>query len=248
MATKPQNPMENIEKRRIELEENISKLRQALGHWQSWELEYSVLQQEIESAASPSPSQMLDMGRKLGSKLVNEKEIQDLLGKDNRRNANQVVDMISRRIDYVQQNITSVEKQLDTAEKQLEAASILLEPDMNNEEGLPLMDIVEELDEEGNVVSSEVTQPGKETPALVDALRRAGINTAESKTGQPSQSTEGDKPAQSSQAAGGDKSKSTPSTTNGIANNKEVYTSPGPSEPPFLRTTWEDSVPRELSG
>lgn len=201
MATKPQDPMENIEKRRLELEENISKLRQALGHWQSWEFEYSILQQEIEAADSPSPSQILEISRMLDSKLVNEKEIQDLLGKENRRSANQVVDMITRRIDYVQQNISTVEKQLDTAEKQLAAASILLEPDLSNEEGLPLMDIVEELDAEGNVVSSEVNQPGKEAPALVEVLRKAGIQVGESKSGQSSQTTEGEKSADTSSTA-----------------------------------------------
>lgn len=171
--------MENIENRRAELEENITKLRDALGHWQNWELEYSILQQEIESAHSPSAPQILEIGRGLGSKLVNEKELQDLLGKDTTRNANQVVAMISRRIDYVQQNISTVQKQLDAAEKKLAATSILLESDMENEEGLPMMDIVEELDEDGNVISSELMQPGKAAPAIVEALRKTGLKTTE---------------------------------------------------------------------
>ncbi|KAH7119616.1 Prefoldin subunit-domain-containing protein [Dendryphion nanum] len=179
MTTTTKDPMENIENRRAELEENITKLRDALGHWQNWELEYSILQQEIESAHSPSAPQILEIGRGLGSKLVNEKELQDLLGKDTTRNANQVVAMISRRIDYVQQNISTVQKQLDAAEKKLAATSILLESDMENEEGLPMMDIVEELDEDGNVISSELMQPGKAAPAIVEALRKTGLKTTE---------------------------------------------------------------------
>jgi unconventional prefoldin RPB5 interactor 1 len=182
MATPEPDPMENVERRRVQLEENVSKLRQALTHWQTWEFEYEMLKEEIQSNhVPPSSSKILEIGREMRGTLVNEKEVQDLLGKEGqpKRSANQVTDIISRRIDYVQQNIATAEKQLDAAEKKLAGASMLLEPDTENEEGLPLMDIQEELDENGNVVSSSVFNPGKSAPEIVEALRKAGVQKAE---------------------------------------------------------------------
>ncbi|KAF2273616.1 uncharacterized protein EI97DRAFT_147375 [Westerdykella ornata] len=176
MDAPQENAMANIERRRMQLEENVSKLRNALKHWRTWEFEYEMLKEEIQAADNPSPDKMVEIGRSLSASLLDEKEILQLVGKDQtKRTANQVIDMMSRRVDYVQQNITTVAKQLDAAEKRLAGTSVLLEPDLENEEGLPLMDIQEELDEEGNVISSSVLQPGKSAPEIVDALRKAGI-------------------------------------------------------------------------
>ncbi|KAF2649087.1 hypothetical protein K491DRAFT_698397 [Lophiostoma macrostomum CBS 122681] len=181
MSTAGADPMEDLERRCLQLEESTSKLREALKQWKMWEWEYESLKEEISAAQDPSASQILEIGHDLGGKLVTEKEVQELLGKDGqpKRTANQVVDMISRRVDYVQQNITSVEKQLGVAEKKLAGADILLQPDLENEEGLPLMDIQEELDEDGNVISGEVFQPGKAAPDIVEALRKSGVKATE---------------------------------------------------------------------
>lgn len=185
--------MEGVERRRAQLEENVSKLRQALKHWQTWEFEYEMLKEEIQSAQSPTPNQMIEIGANLRGSLVDEDEVQELLGKDKtKRKANQVVEMISRRIDYVQQNISTVQKQLDSVEKKLAGASVLLEPEMENEEGLPLMEIEEELDEEGNVISSSVLQPGKAAPDIVEALRKAGIQKTGLGKGEPLKRASGD--------------------------------------------------------
>jgi unconventional prefoldin RPB5 interactor 1 len=179
MSTTDQQAMDILERRRTQLEENVSKLQQALQHWRTWEFEYEMLKEEIQNAKSPSPSQMIEIGRTLEGKLVTEKTVEEFLGKDpSQRTANQIVDMISRRVDYLQQNISTVAKQLDTAEKQLAGTSLLLEADMENEEGLPLMDIQEELDEEGKVLSHSVVQPGKAAPEVVEALRKSGVKNA----------------------------------------------------------------------
>ncbi|KAF2242204.1 hypothetical protein BU26DRAFT_524395 [Trematosphaeria pertusa] len=184
MATATQQGMENVERRRLQLEENVAKLTIALEHWSTWEEEYEMLKEELQNAGSPSPSQMIEIGHNLGGTLVNAKEVEELLGKDlqTKRTANQVVEMISRRIDYVQQNRSTVEKQLETAEKQLAGVSILLDPGLENEEGLPMMDIEEELDEDENVISGSVSQPGKVAPELMEALRKAGLHKAEQKS------------------------------------------------------------------
>ncbi|KAF2193020.1 hypothetical protein K469DRAFT_715047 [Zopfia rhizophila CBS 207.26] len=177
MTAMERDPLADLERHRVRLEENVAKIRQALKHWKTWELEYEMLKEEIQLKQDPNSFEMLEIGRSLGGDLVNEKEVEELLGRDRltKRNATQVAEMISRRVDYVQQNITTVEKQLQAAEKKLAAATALLEPALEDEEGLPLTDIHEELDDDGNVISSTLSQPGKAAPEIVGALQKAGL-------------------------------------------------------------------------
>ncbi|KZM24141.1 uncharacterized protein EKO05_0010846 [Ascochyta rabiei] len=177
MAASTQSTLEGIERRRAQLQDSVEKLQRALTHWTTWEAEYHMFKEEIESAHDPSPSQMRATAQDLQASLLNEKEVDELLGKD--RSANQVVDLVQRRIDYVQQNSATIERQLDAAEKQLAGVDVLLDPGVDNEEGLPMMDIEEELDEEGNAVSSSVNQTGKGAAEVVEALRKAGVQKAD---------------------------------------------------------------------
>jgi len=183
MATSEQQTLENVERRRAQLDETVAKFKTALEHWSTWELEYEILKEELRNAGDPSSSEMVTIARGIGGTLVTEKEIEELLGKglQTKRTANQVIDMIARRIDYVQQNRSTAEKQLERAEKQLAGFSLLSDPGLENEDGLPMMDIEEELDENENVVSSTVSQPGKVAPELVEALRKAGVDKSASK-------------------------------------------------------------------
>lgn len=191
MATTAQDTMESVESRRLQLEETVTKFRKALDHWSTWEMEYQILKEELQAAGSPSPAQMAEIGRDLRGRLVNEKEVEELLGKNlpTKRTANQVIDMISRRLDYVQQNRESVEKQFDKAQKQLEGFEMLTDPGLETEEGLPIMDIEEQLDDEDNVISSSVSQPGKVAPELVEALRKAGVHKTEQEDKKDDQSS-----------------------------------------------------------
>ncbi|KAJ4349694.1 uncharacterized protein N0V89_008311 [Didymosphaeria variabile] len=184
MATTAQQTMESVESRRVQLEETVAKLRKALDHWSTWEMEYQILKEELQVAGSPSPSRMAEIGRDIQGKLVDEKEVEELLGKTlpSKRTANQVIDMITRRLDYVEQNRETVENQFDKAQKQLEALEMLTDQGMENEEGLPMMDIEEQLDDDDNIVSSSVSQPGKVAPELVEALRKAGVQKSEDQT------------------------------------------------------------------
>lgn len=177
MAASVETTLESIERRRAQLQESVEKLQRALNHWTTWEAEYHMFKEEIETADDPSSSQMRTIAQDLAASLLNAKEVDELLGKD--RTANQVVDLVQRRIDYVQQNSATIEKQLDAAEKRLAGVDVLLDPGVDNEEGLPMMDIEEELDEEGNAVSSSVNQTGKGAAEVVEALRKAGIQKAD---------------------------------------------------------------------
>ncbi|KAI4940282.1 hypothetical protein J4E86_011087 [Alternaria arbusti] len=181
MAASTQSALEEIERRRVQLQQNVDKLRKALSHWTTWEAEYEALKEEIQGASDPSPSQMREMARDLDLTLLDHKEVEELLCKNSpmERTANQVIDMISRRIDYVRTSSATIEKNLDAAEKKLAGVDVLLEPGMDNEEGEPMMDIEEELDDEGNEVSSSVNQTGKAAAELVEVLRKAGVQKAE---------------------------------------------------------------------
>ncbi|KIN02308.1 hypothetical protein OIDMADRAFT_41430 [Oidiodendron maius Zn] len=165
----------DLERHRQLLEENIEKLRKSLRHWQTWEAEYEGLKEEI-LAADPPPNrrQLVTLAHGYEAELVKRKEVDDILGVET-RDAAQVVNILDRRIDYVEQNVRTVQKQIEAAENKLAAATIVSTPDAMNEDGLPLTEIVEELDEEGNIVSSHTTTPGSAKPQLLDVLKKAGV-------------------------------------------------------------------------
>ncbi len=164
----------DLEHHRQLLEENTEKLRKSLLHWQLWAAEYEGLKEEIIAAG---PEKFTAICNEYEGTLVTKKEIDDLLGVKTKttRTRPQVVNLLDRRIDYVEQNVQTVTKQLEAAENKLMAATVISEPDVRNDEGLPLMDIVEELDDEGNVISSHVSTPGSVKPQLLEVLEKAGV-------------------------------------------------------------------------
>lgn len=171
-----------LEHRRLQLEESITKLRQALRHWQTWEAEYEGLKEEIEGFdGEPTPQDLIEIGTNSGGDLVNENEIKQLVGIDKgiHRSRRQVVDLISRRVDYVQQNVRTVQKQLDAAEHRLDQVLVVSQPEMTDENGLPLAEIREELDEEGNIISSTVSNPTESQARVIEALHKAGVTDVE---------------------------------------------------------------------
>ncbi|KAB2574789.1 Udp-galactose transporter like protein [Lasiodiplodia theobromae] len=198
MSAQSRDQLGDLERHRLRLEEQIAKLRKSLQHWQTWDAEYEGLKEEIQgfkktsNGREPTAQDMVQLGREFGGELVNEKEIMELLGKDMSRNANQVVDLISRRQDYVQKNVETVQKQVDAAEDKLSKVLIISNPSLEDEEGGPLMDIREELDEEGNVISSSISQPGNQAAQIMETLKKAGIDLPdeENKNGEGSSKIE----------------------------------------------------------
>lgn len=165
----------DIERHRQLLEENIERLRKSLRHWQTWEAEYDGLKEEI-LAAHPTPNrqQLVTLAHEYEGDLVNKKEVDEILGVETRDVA-QVVNILDRRMDYVEQNVKIVQRQIEIAENKLATATIISTPDVRNEEGLPLTEILEELDEEGNIISSHTTTPGSAKPQLLEVLKKAGV-------------------------------------------------------------------------
>lgn len=177
MAEPAQDGLESMKHRHDQLQHNVTRLQKALSHWTALEAEYQMFKTELESAGDPSISQIREIAQSLQCTLVDAKEVEALLGKDlqTKRDARAVIHLLSKRIDYVQQNSSSIEKQLDIAEKQLAGLDVLLDPGLENEEGLPMMDIEEELDEQGNEVSSSVTRAGEGTAEMIEVLRKVGM-------------------------------------------------------------------------
>jgi len=176
MAKAVKDSFLDLERHRQLLEENIEKLRKSLLHWQIWEAEYEGLKEEIASIGpEPSHEQLLSIGREFDGKLVTQAEVEDILGVKILRSADQVTNILSRRIDYVSQNVKTLEKQLETAENKLAAATVISNPDVRNEEGLPITEIIEELDEDGNVISSRTETQGSARGQLLEVLEKAGV-------------------------------------------------------------------------
>ncbi|KUJ09529.1 uncharacterized protein LY89DRAFT_627679 [Mollisia scopiformis] len=165
----------DLERHRQLLEENIEKLRKSLRHWQMWEAEYEGLKEEILAAETIDQGQLLAIANAYDGELVTKKEVEELIGISKPRSAAQVVNLLDRRIDYVEQNVRTVQKQLESAEHKLAAASIISAPEIRNEEGLPMTEIIEEIDEEGNVISSHTSTPGDARPQLLEVLKKAGV-------------------------------------------------------------------------
>jgi len=168
-----------LEQQRQALETNLQKLRQTLKHWQLWEAEYEGLKEEILSAEDDlDAAGFTRIAHTYGGDLVNDKEIRELaaLDGDSPRSAKHVIGLIERRQEYVQKNIETVQRQFFDAEaKQEELAFAAATQGGASDAGLPLTEIQEELDDDGNVISSRLTKPEEATTKAIEDLKKAGL-------------------------------------------------------------------------
>ncbi|RAL06019.1 prefoldin-like protein [Aspergillus ibericus CBS 121593] len=174
----PNNSLHELERQRLELEGNISKLQDSLYHWRTWEAEYDGLKEEINELGDDATiHDYLQVGRDFGGSLVNEDEVKVILGEKQgvTRTKQQVVDLVTRRIDYVKQNAATMEKRLRAAEDKLYALDSQDQLPAEPTAEFPMTEIFEELDENGDVISSKVTTPGSQAPDLLEVLKKAGV-------------------------------------------------------------------------
>ncbi|KAL4867339.1 Prefoldin subunit-domain-containing protein [Aspergillus spectabilis] len=183
----PDNNIDGLERQRLELESNILQLQQSLYHWRTWEAEYDGLMENIgELDDDATTDDFLRVGRDFDGTLVNEDEVRVIIGEKNglKRTRQQMSSLISRRIDYVKDNVALIEKRLRAAEAQLET----LDPDENLPGGTadyPMKEIIEELDEDGEIISSKTTTPGDQALDLLDILEKAGVKDIPSSLPKP---------------------------------------------------------------
>ncbi|EAW10359.1 prefoldin-like protein [Aspergillus clavatus NRRL 1] len=170
--------LQDLERQRLELEGNILKLQESLYHWRTWEAEYEGLKEEINDLDDDATTDdFLRVGRDFGGSLVSEDEIKVILGEKQgvHRSKQQAVDLISRRIDYVKENVATMEKRLRTAENQMYALQSAEQMPSEPTADFPMTEITEELDEDGNVISSSTSTPGSKAPELLELLKKAGV-------------------------------------------------------------------------
>lgn len=193
----------SLDRQRQHLEKNVRELQRSLYDWRMWEAEYDglklALQEEnTQSNDAVKAQDMLDTALEYISSssegaeksVLTAAEVRDILcgsktGVRPTRSKEQVLSLLDRRIDYVRDNIRVLERRLDDAERKLEnwMGSIAVEDEsqgQDEQEGkggglLPVTEIVEELDEEGNVVNGETVRAGESAMALLDMLKKAGV-------------------------------------------------------------------------
>lgn len=167
-----------VEAQRTELEANIAKLKKALHHWQTLELDYEGLREEFHLLPENSTlEQCLETAREFQPVIVDDKDLQSLL-KDTKsvsRNPQQLAHVLSKRVEYVGKNAETIKRQLVDAEKKRNALLLAQDPEHRDEAALPLAEITEELDDSGNVISSKVERPDSNVSQVVEAIEKAGV-------------------------------------------------------------------------
>ena len=170
--------LKNVEKQRLALEENIAQLRKSLRHWQNLEVDYEGLREEIDLLPPDASSEdCLRVAREAGATVVDEKDLADLISDNSskRRSPNQISGLLVKRIEYVSRNADTIRKQITSEEKKLNALLLVEDPDTRDDAGLPLTEITEVLDADGNVISSKVERPAGGAEGLAEVLAKAGV-------------------------------------------------------------------------
>ncbi|KAI1334203.1 hypothetical protein F5Y15DRAFT_296158 [Xylariaceae sp. FL0016] len=167
----------DLEKHLNQLEEQVNKLIITLDEWRQWKDEYETLRVDVKALPSTATREDLAAAQAdFDGELVNEKELLDIFGRANSKKREQVLSTLTNRLDYVSKNIDTLAKQLDAAENKLAATRVVSNPDATDEDGLPITEIMEELDDDDNVLSYKLRRPGDNEAQLVEALEKAGVN------------------------------------------------------------------------
>ncbi|KAL7943137.1 Prefoldin subunit domain-containing protein [Trichoderma barbatum] len=166
----------DLEKHRLRLEDSVNKLQKALQHWQTWDAEYETLKEEVEAVTGTDQAGELHrIHAEFDGELLSGKEIDEVFGQPSIKTKEQIINVLERRIDYVSKNIETLQKQLETAENKYAAATVISQPDATDEDGQPILDIVEELDDDDNVVSFRLNKPGESLGNVEALLKKAGV-------------------------------------------------------------------------
>ncbi|RGP74799.1 udp-galactose transporter like [Fusarium longipes] len=165
----------DIEKQKKQLEDDISKLQGALKHWQTWDVEYEMLKEEVLAVCESNENELKTIHAGFEGELLKDRELDEIFGERTHRSGKQVLNILDRRIDYVTTNIASLQKQISAAEDKLTE----LQSDLTEDDGLPITEIIEELDDDDNVISYKLNQPDSALPQIQQALEKAGIKDLE---------------------------------------------------------------------
>ncbi|KAM0556758.1 hypothetical protein ACHAPJ_005817 [Fusarium lateritium] len=165
----------DLERQQKQLEDDISKLQNALRHWQTWDAEYEMLKEEVVAVCKSGETELNTIHAGFEGELLKDRELDEIFGERTHRSGEQILNILDRRMDYVSKNIVSLQKQINAAETKLAE----LQPDAAEEDGLPITEIIEQLDDDDNVISYKLNQPDSALPQIEDALKKVGVEDLE---------------------------------------------------------------------
>ncbi|CAI7603007.1 unnamed protein product [Penicillium bialowiezense] len=159
----PKHNLDALEEQRLALEDNILQLEKSLYHWRTWEAEYDGVREEISNLEDDASTEdFLAVASEFGGVLVDEKEMHKMLGAQG----------VTRSRE---QNVSTMEKRLRKAQDERDVLETSDLPPTQEGADFPMQEIMEELDEDGNVVSSSINAPGNQASELLEMLQKAGV-------------------------------------------------------------------------
>ncbi|OAA54331.1 hypothetical protein SPI_08950 [Niveomyces insectorum RCEF 264] len=230
----------DLERHTERLATTVRQLTQARDYWRLLAAEYEALRDDVRQAQKPhkvrdassaaaSPHAALArIRRDFSGQLVDHKTVCELFGaRDGQpitRSADQIAGAVERRLDYVQKNVATLQGQVDAAVNRLAAAQVVLQPgaatvddatldggdDDIDDDGEPITDIVEELDDDDNVVSVRLQTPSQSHARVKEVLKQAGIDKLEEDEPGGGESSGGAAPTEGSSATQGPLQQSLP--------------------------------------
>lgn len=167
-----QDSFVQVELSRQKLEEQIAQLRKSLQYWQTWEAEYEGFKEELESLDRELTAEdTISLGSSFGGIVITEKEIRGLLSGGVSTTRSQLIDTVSKRVETGQKNVQSIQRQLNRAEAEVGRIEFSQSVATSDRDDEPVLEIYEELDDSGNVISSRLVNANETTNALEAALR-----------------------------------------------------------------------------
>ncbi|KAK5000670.1 hypothetical protein LTR66_000517 [Elasticomyces elasticus] len=159
-----------LEHQRQQLEQNITNLSKSLQYWQTWEAEYEGLKEEVSRVTDEPTVEVLRFEISSASLAVHvEVGTKSPISSPDGRN----------------QNISTTQEQLDLAQDKLQSVLNASQPGSTTAAALPMTEIYEELDDEGNVISSRMVYPDQAATAIVKTLQEAGVTDLDDRPSSP---------------------------------------------------------------
>ncbi|KAF7724552.1 uri1, prefoldin-like chaperone [Apophysomyces ossiformis] len=130
--------------------QNLEYLETELERWQTYKRDNDALKKQLKTLPdTTAKTAMIPIGKLafMPGRLIHTNEILVLLG-DNyyaERSAKQAIGIVERRDELVKENLALIEAQLNAAKTKSDASNVLQQSGQTNEEGLPIMEIREEL-------------------------------------------------------------------------------------------------------
>ncbi|KAH7034681.1 Prefoldin subunit-domain-containing protein [Microdochium trichocladiopsis] len=165
-----------FERERQRLEETVERFTDAVNLWRQWKEEYETLREDVKLLPAAATREDRATARQdYEGELIDAKELVDIFGKDDSRSPDQILSILTNRLDYVAKNIDTLNRKVEDARRKLAEAENPSAAFDDDDDSLPMTEIVEQLDDDDNVISYSLRTPGKSQAQLMEALEKAGL-------------------------------------------------------------------------